>query len=179
MGVVRVTGRLGGRRGQLVLAAAALVAVALIPVVAAYLQLGGAVAAHDPTAVRPGTHADEALSRSVDRTLPGLPASYAWTERDDAVSAFRDALEPRLDALRESRLADGTAYVVSYDAERASAWAADSCPGGPDRQFGPCRTRGGVVVQSRDGRTHIVAAAFQVRIVGPDGDAVLQVVAVR
>lgn len=177
MGVVRVSR--SDRRGQLVLAAAALVAVALIPVVAAYLQLGGAAAAHDTAAVRPGTHAQTVLSRSVARTESDLPASYAWRERDAAVDALRDALSPRLDALRESRLTDGTAYVVSYDDAGATAWAADSCPGGPNRQFGPCRTDGGVVVQERDGRTHVVAVAFRVRVVGPDGRATLRFVELR
>jgi len=176
MGVVRVT---TDRRGQLVLAAAALVAVALIPVVAAYLQLGGAAAPHDTTVVRPGTHAETVLSRSVERATPSLPASYAWNEREGAVDAFRDALSPRLDALRESRLVDGTAYVVFYDPAGARAWARTRCPGGPDRQFGSCRTDGGVVVQSRDGRTHVVAVAFRIRVVGPDGHATLRFVATR
>lgn len=167
------------RRGQLVLAAAALVAVALIPVVAAYLQLGYVPQSGGGIDGRPGGHADRVLTRAVGSSAPELPSSYAWSERADAVDAFRDDLASRLESLRTSRLTDGTAYVVEYAPGVARNWTAANCPGGPDRQFGACEVVDGVPVQERDGGTHVVAVAFRVRVVGPDGTAELVLVVER
>lgn len=167
------------RRGQLVLAAAALVAVALIPVVAAYLQLGYVPQTDGAADGRPGGHADRVLTRAVGSTSPDLASSYTWSEREDAVDAFRGDLASRLDALRTSRLTDGTAYVVEYAPGVARNWTTGSCPGGPDRQFGGCEVVDGVLVQDRDGRTHVVAVAFRVRVVGSDGSAELVFVVER
>ena len=158
----------GGRpadRGQLVLAAAALVAVALAPVVFAYLQLGyhaDVTASGDYAA--PGRNAERLLQRAVHDAAVGVPADYEWSDRADAVSEVRSELTPRLDSLRSSRVESGTAYRVSYNRSTADAWRRENCPSGPNRQFGACEARRGLVVQERAGETHVLAVAFDVRV---------------
>ncbi len=154
-----------GERAQLVLAAAALVAIALAPVVVAYLQLGfhadvTASAEYDA----PDRNAERLLSRAVHDASTDAPANFAWDEREAAVTGVRSALDPRLDALRSSRVESGTVYQVGYNQSAAEAWSDGNCPGGPNRQFGACEARQGVVVQERAGQTHVLAAAFDVRV---------------
>ncbi len=166
-----------GERAQLVLAAAALVAVALAPVVVAYLQLGyhadvTASAEYDS----PGRNAERLLGRAVHDATRDVPADFAWGERTAAVAAVRADLRPRLDALRSSRVESGTVYQVSYNRSAAEAWRDSSCPGGPNRQFGPCEARRGVVVQNRAGRTHVLAVAFDVRVVSEESEMALTLV---
>lgn len=163
------TERLAGRRGQLVLVAAGVIAVALVPMLVAYLQLGYAgdvAASEDYTA--PTRNVERVLERSVDNASQGVPAEYTWDDRRDAVAATRSRLSPALDSLRTARLDRGTVYRVGYNQSRAQAWANRQCPGGPDRQFGPCRAVDGVVVQDRAGRTHVVAVAFDLVVTSDD-----------
>jgi len=174
--VVRLTrndgdagGRLG-RRAQLVLAAAAVVALAMAPVVFAYLQLGyqadvrAAAADGDPLA-----DAERTLARATHEAgVAATRGDHDWLNRSRAVVATRRSLEPRLRTVERSRVDDGVAYRIRYNASAAVATARQACPGGPDRQFGACRARGGVVVQPRNGRTHVLAVAFDVRVVTPD-----------
>ncbi|NEU57743.1 hypothetical protein FXF75_13615 [Halorussus sp. MSC15.2] len=174
MGVVRVSGR-GSEadeppvreRAQLVLAAAALVAIALAPVVVAYLQLGyhaDVTASEEYDA--PGRNAERLLSRAVHDAAADVPDDFAWDERTAAVNAVRADLRPRVDALRASRVESGTVYQVEYNQSAAESWSDANCPGGPDtdRQFGDCETLRGVVVQERAGETHVLAVAFDVRV---------------
>ncbi|MFB6107563.1 MAG: hypothetical protein ABEJ82_01825 [Haloplanus sp.] len=152
-------------RAQLVLVAAGVVAVALAPVVLAYLQLGyqadvRASADYDA----PAANAERFLSRAVHEVGTNVTGEYDWTARDRAIDATRDALAPHLDRLRTARLARGTAYAVDYDEAAATDWASAACPGGPARQFGPCEARRGVVVQERAGTTHVLAVALDVRV---------------
>jgi hypothetical protein len=165
------------QRAQLVLAAAALVAVALAPVVVAYLQLGyhaDVTASEEYDA--PGRNAERLLSRAVHDAASGATGEYEWDEREQAVAAVRDELRPRLDALRSSRVASGTVYQVEYNQTAAAAWLAANCPGGPDRQFGDCEADRGVVVQERAGETHVVAAVFDVRVTTGDAEMELTVI---
>lgn len=39
-----------------------------------------------------------------------------------------------------------------------------NCPVGPARQFGPCETDRGVVIQERVGETHVLVVVFDVTI---------------
>jgi len=65
--------------------------------------------------------------------------------------------------------ADSTgAVTVSPNATRAGAWATKNCPGGPARKFGPCERDGGLVVQERAGRTHVLAFAVDVTVTTDD-----------
>lgn len=164
-----MTRRTAGR-GQLVLLAAAALAVALVPMTLAYLQLGY----HDDVGSAgleeaPVHNAERVLDRAVSDAIDGVPAGYAWSDRGAAVTAVRDRLEGDLSTLNHTRVDAGTVYGVTYNHTRAVAWEGDHCPSGPDRQFGPCRVDRGVVVQERAGRTHVLAVAFDVRITAPDG----------
>lgn len=156
-----------GGRGQLVLVAAGVVAVALVPVLVAYLQLGyaGDVAASDGYTA-PTRDAERTLARAVDDASQGIPGAYPWSERREAVDAVRSRLAPALASLRTSRLRRGTVYRVRYNASLARRWARNRCPRGPNRQFGACRARNGVVVQNRSGQVHVVAVAVDLTVVG-------------
>jgi len=152
-----------GSRGQLVLVVAVVVAIALVPVVLAYLQLG-----YHPDVRAGADHADperdaeRALSRAVHESA--LAANGSWSRRATTVEAFRSRLAPRLETIRRSGIERGTAHAISYNGSAAKEWATRSCPSGPDRQFGPCEARDGVVVQERAGETHVLAAAFDLAV---------------
>lgn len=156
----------GGRdRGQLVLLAAGVLAVALAPIVLAYLQLGyhpDVQATSDYDA--PVANADRLLDRVVHEASDEIPERHDWASRDAAVDAVRANLEPRLETLATARIEQGTAYRIEYNQSTAQAWATANCPGGPDRQFGPCEARRGVVVQERAGRTHVLAVVLDVTV---------------
>ncbi|MFC7234667.1 DUF7261 family protein [Halosegnis marinus] len=164
------------RRGQLVLLTAAVVAAALAPALLAYLQLGyhadrdAAADFEDPAA-----NAVRVLDRAAFEAR--LDGDYAWANRTRAADRVRATLRPRIDRLAGSRVADGTATLVSYNATAARAWVESSCPGGDGRVFGPCRADGGVVVQERAGEAALVAVAFDVRVVTERGETRLTVVA--
>ncbi|GAA0245287.1 hypothetical protein GCM10009000_071340 [Halobacterium noricense] len=152
-------------RAQLVLAAAAIVAVALAPVVFAYLQLGysdDVTASNDYDA--PVENAEGVLSRGVQDTARDVPAEYRWDNRDAAISAVRSDLESDLETLRSSRVESGTVYQVEYNRSATEEWAQATCPSGPNRQFGDCVAERGVVVQNRGGETHVLGVAFDVRV---------------
>ena len=167
-----VTMRLHGRgrvgdghrtsRAQLVLAAAAVIAVALAPVVLAYLQLG----AHPdvrPPAPEPGADAERFLERATHEAGASTTGE-AWTDRAQTVERIRTSLAPRLRTLETSRLEQGTVYEVTYAPEVAAEWATDECPRGPGRAFGDCRASDGVVVQERAGETTVLAVAYDVTV---------------
>lgn len=164
-------------RGQLVLVAAAVAAIALVPVVGSYLQLGYAGDVDAATTDRPdGSYASRVLERAVVDATAGVPQDYGWTSRKAATAAVRGDLADPLAALRTARLIDGAAYVVDYDPAAADAWAAERCPRGPARQFGSCVADDGIVVQERAGETHVVAVAFEVRTVATDGSTRLTII---
>lgn len=159
------------RRGQLVLLAAAALAIALVPMALAHLQLGYDEDRPDGTvAESPVTDVERTLDRAVDRATTAIPARFAWSNRSTAVTAVRSDLRPTLQTLNQSRLASGTAIRVTYNDSRARRVTRANCPGGPNRQFGSCRADRGVVVQSRGGQTHVVAVAFDVRVSKPNGE---------
>ena len=157
-------------RAQLVLAAAAVVAVALAPVVVAYLQFGY----HDDVRASgeydaPAGNAQRVLERAVHESSSAIPASHEWSEREDAVMEIRERLEPRLANLEAARVEEGTAYQVAYNESAAVAWADEHCPSGPNRQFGECEAIDGVVVQDRVGGTHVLAVAFDLQVTTEQG----------
>lgn len=154
-----------GQRGQLVLLAAVALALALVPLVGAYLQLG-----YSPESRPPGQTPAEQATGTLDRALQDATArttSYDWAERTNAATAVRTEMASTVATVETARLADGIAYQVSYNETRIADWVADNCPDGPDRQFGSCRAVEGLAVQERDGRTHTLAAAFDIEITTP------------
>lgn len=164
-------------RGQLVLATAAVVAVALAPVLLAYLQLGyhadttAAAEFEDPTA-----NADRVLTQAVHEASGGVPSNYSWGRRDDAARTIRGRLRPRVDRLETARVESGTQLRVRYNDTAAASWAGKNCPGGDGRQFGPCRAVDGVVVQNRVGETTPLAVAFDVTVVRERGTTTVTLV---
>jgi len=151
-----------GDRAQLVLVAAAVVAIALAPVVLAYLQLGyhpdvQASAEYE----EPLADAERFLGRAVHEAGTGIDRD--WSARSAAVTAVRDRLRPRLAALEQSRLDEGIAYEVAYAESAAGDWATANCPGGSGKRFGGCEAERGVVVQERAGETTVLAVALEVR----------------
>ena len=164
-------------RGQLVLVAAVLVAVALAPVVLAYLQLGyhddvrAAGAVDDPTG-----DTVRVLDRAVTRESESVPRTYAWDDRGAAVTALRGDLEPVRSRLRTAEMERGTVTEITYNATAASAWQSANCPSGPGREFGPCSTDRGVVVQERVDRTHVLAVGFDVTTTTERGETAVTVV---
>lgn len=160
-------------RGQLVLAAAAVAALAFVPVLAAYLQFGYAGDVHAATGhADPGRDARHVLDRAVDRATPGLPAEYAWAERSATATAFRAGVADRSRGLDTPPDAGGgPVFTVTWNASAARDWTAANCPGGRGRAFGDCSTDRGVVLQNRGGRTHVVAAAFDVSAAATEGSS--------
>lgn len=160
-------------RIQLVLLAAAAIALALVPLLFAYLQLG-----YQPDVAEPRADHASDVERTLDRVLvnatTGVPANYTWADRDDAVTAVRDRLAPTFESLNASALARGTAIQLSLNHSRASTVANASCPDGPGRDFGPCEADRGVVVQDRAGLTHVVATAVDVRVTGHESEVVVR-----
>lgn len=164
-------------RGQLVLLAAALVAVALVPMAFAFLQLG----AHPDVASstdgnRPAEDAVRAAERAAANASAGVSGAYPWAARADAVAAFGRAFDADAARIERSRLRESVALRVETNASAAAAWAGTRCPGGPNRQFGPCDALDGVVVQERVGETTVVALAVDVTVTEPRGTTAVTVV---
>lgn len=155
-------------RGQLVLLAAVALAVTLVPMVLAYLQLGYHDDIHAGSGPERVQQAESALDRSVHDAAQGVPAEYSWTERSAAVETVRERLEPAVESISRSGLRRETAYTIGYNQTRAQRWADSNCPRGPDREFGRCVAERGVVVQERQGRTHVLAVAFDIRMTSQD-----------
>jgi hypothetical protein len=166
------------RRGQLVLVAATVVAVALVPILLASLQLGyhGDVRASADYDADPSADALRVLERAVATESAQTPSRYAWAARDAAVTAVRTGLGPRLDRVETSRIEDGVHYNITYNSTAAQQWTDTNCPSGPDRQFGDCVADSGVVVQDRVDRTHVLAVGFDVTTTTERGEASVTVV---
>lgn len=163
-----------GRRGQLVLVAAIALAVALVPLTLAYLQLGyheDAGGERDPAQQISGT-----LDRSLHDSTSDIAATYRWEQRAEAVATVRERLEPTLASIATARLADGHVYSVTFNETRARLWVDRNCPGGSNRQFGPCDSTDGLAVQERNGQTHVLGAAFDIRVTTPESETTVTVV---
>lgn len=154
-------------RGQLVLLAAAALALALVPLVLAYLQLGYHDDLHTGSGATPG-EVERVLHRGLDDAAADIAFEYSWHERAAATDTVRDRLTSTLDAISRTGLDRGTAYTVRFNQTRAAALASDRCPGGSDRQFGPCIADSGVIIQERQDRAHVLGAAFDIEITTPD-----------
>lgn len=149
------------RRGQLVLVAAVLIAIAMVPLVLAYLQLGyhadvASGGAHDD----PTADARSVLVPTVHDASAGVPNQYTWAQRSTAVDTVRSRLDTRISTVETARIEEGIHRNVTYNQTLATTWAADNCPSGPDRQFGSCEVDSGVVVQERAGETHVLGIGF-------------------
>jgi hypothetical protein len=152
-------------RGQLVLVAAGVLAVALVPILFAYLQLGY----HgDVTASTDYENTDRNAQRFLDRTVHdatvGVSRNHSWRDRIDAVDAVRNRVNTTRTRLETAHVESGIVYQTAYNQTAAQGWVSANCPGGPDRQFGRCVADRGVVVQNRVGETHVLAVVIDVTI---------------
>jgi hypothetical protein len=154
-------------RGQLVLLAAVVVAVALVPMAVAYAQLGYDA---DHSADAPDVTLDD-VRRSLDAAFTTAALDVDGTadasDATAAASAVREDLRAAVRRLERDVAATDRGLVVSYNATAAAAWADERCPGGAGREFGDCRVESGLVVQSRAGETTVLAAGFDLSVVGP------------
>lgn len=151
------------RRAQLVLLAAVLIAVALVPIVLAYLQLGyHADVRASGVDADPVADARGALVPAVHEASADVPGTYRWADREESVAVVRERLAPTVDTVETGRIEAGIYRNVTYNESHVEGVAAASCPGGPGREFGPCEAVDGVVVQERAGWTHVIGVAFDV-----------------
>jgi hypothetical protein len=147
---------------------AVVVTVALVPVAAAYLQLGYVAA--DGQDREQTAAVTAALDRTVGAAENRVAGEYAWSDRDRAVAEVRDWLAPRVDGIEAPGDPESVVTVVTYNQSLAAHVAATACPGtGDGRAFGPCVASRGVVVQERAGETVVVAVALDVRVVSTAG----------
>ncbi len=151
-------------RGQLVLVAAAVAALALVPVAAAYLQFGYAPAVADVDEDH-GERVARVLDRVADSAAETATGT-AWGQREAAVERVEASMAPQLRTVERTRLGDGVVVNVTYGGTLAEHV---TCPDKRGRSFGACERHGGVVVQERAGETVVVAIAFEVRVTTPDG----------
>ena len=161
-------GRERSNRGQLVLLAAVALGVALVPLILAYLQLGYHDDVRAGTGASPAEQAEQTLQRGLHEATADVPFEYSWRDRDAAVGEVRRRLVPILDSIERSGLDHGVAITISYNGTRAGEWADSNCPGGPNREFGPCLVDRGMIVQDRQDRTHVLGAAFDVTVTTPE-----------
>jgi hypothetical protein len=160
----------------MVLAAAAVLALALVPLGFAYLQLGyNADVAATTEAERPGSETVRLLERAV-YDAGGEATGHPWTGREGAVRQVNAELAPREREIEAAQVERGVAARIERNDSAAAAWAASNCPRGSGRLFGDCETRGGVVVQERADETHLLAVAYDVRVVDDRGETALTVV---
>jgi hypothetical protein len=157
------------RRAQVVLAAAVVVAVALVPMLVAYLQLG-----HPPDAAATAAERDDDavgdarryLDRATTRAATEV-RGVAWANRSTAVRRVNASLANATARLEARGAARERTYRVAYNRTVAERVAREDCPRGEDRAFGPCEAAGGLVLQERAGETTVVAVAVDLRVRSP------------
>jgi hypothetical protein len=165
------------RRGQMVLLAGVVVALALVAMLVAYLQLG--YHADVRTASVDGDAAADGrsyLQRATHDAARALRGEFTWSERGRAVTETRDRLRPRIRTLQRSRVESGVAYTVAFNRTAAQRWATANCLDGPGREFGACTADRGVVVQERDGRALVLAVGYDLTVTTEDERVRLTVV---
>lgn len=158
-------------RAQFVLLAGVVVALALVAMLTAYLQLGYAADVRTTDADRTLVDGQAYLDRATHDAARPLRGEYTWSERGQAVTALRSRLDARLAELERSRVSEGVVYHTGYNQTVAARWARAECPGGgtgSDRAFGPCEADRGVVVQERAGRTLVLVVAYDLSVTTED-----------
>ncbi|MFB6206456.1 MAG: hypothetical protein ABEJ05_08030 [Haloglomus sp.] len=158
-----------GDRGQFVLLAGVVVALALVAMLTAYLQLGYAADVRTTDTGHTTVDGRAFLERATHDAARPLRGEYPWSERGRAVTALRNRLDARLAELERARVSEGVVYRTGYNQTVAAQWARAECPGGGDaREFGPCEADRGVVVQERAGRTLVLAVAYDLAVTTED-----------
>ena len=153
------------KRGQVVVLAAVVVAVALVAMTTAYHGLSyrgdvdatAAIGADDPVRT-----AERQLQRDVDAVAVG--PVWSWSARAEVVNDSRAALAASTATLQRDGASRRAVYTVREDSALAEAWAEDDCPSGERRVFGPCVADGGIVVQERANETTLVGVAVDLTV---------------
>jgi hypothetical protein len=177
VGVIRSHGdgaertRPSGDRGQVVLVAAAVVAVALLSMTVAYAQLGYDADRRGAGArVAPVSEIDQGLTgslRTAAREARHRTDDRSWRDHRAVARRVTESLRSDIDRLERAHAAERRSLSIELQDTAATQWARSRCPDARGRDFGPCRTIGGIVLQKRAGETVVVAAAFRIRIVSP------------
>lgn len=153
------------RRGQMVLLAGVVVALALVAMLVAFLQLGYHADVETAGVDRdPIADGQSSLQRATHEASRALRGEYDWSDRDQAVTSVRNRLGPRLEQLQRSQVSSGTVYTAEFNQTAASQWAGANCPSGAGREFGPCEADRGVVVQERNDRTLVLAVGYDLNV---------------
>ena len=124
-----------------------MLALALIPLGFAYLQLGyheDVAASAEPET--PGSETIRLLERAV-YDAGGEATGHPWQGRSGAVAQVSASLVPREEDIEAAQVKRGVAVEVERNTSAAAAWAAENCPNGSGRLFGDCEAIGGMVVQ--------------------------------
>jgi hypothetical protein len=154
-----------GSRGQVVLLAAAVVAVALVAMLLAFAQLGyhGDVDASRAD-VPPDADTRRALAHAVENASV-RESGRPWSARTETVAAVGRTLDAAVTNLTARPSAPDRVLIVEQNETAAATLAAD-CPAGQTREFGPCDAAGGVVLQERSGEATVLGVALDVRVSG-------------
>ena len=158
---------MNGDRGQLVLVAAGLIAVALVTLAVAYAQLGYAP---DRAGVEGGLD-DRTLGEielAVFEVAADRHGRYVAGEEETARAETLTALDAEFDGLASARHVDRISLQIETDESAAERWTDRNCPGGEGRAFGNCTAADGIVLQERAGSLHVLAVALDVT--WTDGD---------
>lgn len=163
-------------RGQFVLLAGVVVALALVAMLTAYLQLGYHADVTGGTVDRPVRDSTGFLARATHEEARAVRGEYGWTDRDEAVTAVRDRLRARLETLERASLAEGVVSRTSFNASAAAEAVDEYCRSGPGRAFGDCAADRGVVIQERTGRTLVLAVGYDLTVTTDSGSTRLTTV---
>ncbi|AGN01321.1 hypothetical protein L593_06870 [Salinarchaeum sp. Harcht-Bsk1] len=161
--------RLVSRRSQLVLVAAGVIAMGLLPIVLAYTQLGYAgMAATEPSATTATADAHRAIERAAFDASEPSQGVRPWAARSGVADEVASRFDDRVASIETGRIERGIHHAIERNTSAASAWASANCPGGSSRQFGPCEAREGIVLQERGGDTQVLAIAVDLRTLTED-----------
>jgi len=163
------TGRSDDDRAQFVLIAGVVVALALVAMLTAYLQLGYGADVRTTDFDRTVEDGRAYLDRATHGAARPVRGEYVWSRRGPAVTALRNRLDPRLAELERSGVTEGVVYRTRYNQTVATRWARTECPtGGPDRTWGTCEADRGIVVQERVGQTQVLAVGYDLAVTTTD-----------
>jgi hypothetical protein len=150
-----------------VLVAAAVVAVALVAMLVAAVQLGYQPTPADASDASDLGDVERPLEKAVRRGATDAAGRFAWAQRDAAAAVALGHLRPAIEAVEGGGVAADVTYRVEQNDDAAAALASEVCPRGEDRVYGECDAVGAFVLQERAGEAHLLGVVVDVRVVGP------------
>jgi hypothetical protein len=158
--------RASPNRGQVVLMAAGVAAVALLAMVVAFAQLGLSATASPPDPVLDLDAVSDSLRVTTTAHVFDNAGQFRWSERSTAVSALQDQLRPDIKRLERTTMANGRGISIKMNATVPQQLHL-TCPEGTDKQFGNCLIVDGVVIQERAGETTVIAVSYDIEVISP------------